>query len=153
MEFNRAERNVFLWVIGHEVGHIVNGDAPAHFRENRIKAIAAPSSLGQYRKVRADAWFVRQLRSEPKRQREVEVTLLDLLYAQVRAKVGTKHLYPVTGVPITDQLVEYARLGDHPEFVIRATRMLSLSFDRPDVYYMKRQIDQFERILREKGGS
>lgn len=137
-------------MLGHEIGHILNGDRPAHFQANRINDIVSSSSLDQKKELGADAWFVQHLQQDPQRQSAVENTLLNLLYAQVRQKIGSKNLFPATGVPITDQWIEYARMGTHPEFVVRATRMLSLSFDRPETINMKRQIDGFAKSLRER---
>lgn len=149
-QIKKAERNLLLWVLGHEIGHIMNGDRPAHFSASDLRDIGSPRTLDQKRELDADHWFVQQLRMDTQRALDVEVLLLELVYAQTRAKVGTEHLHPATGVPITSQMVEYAQAGSHPEFIIRATRMLSVSLDRPGAEFMKRQIDSFARTLREK---
>jgi hypothetical protein len=149
-EIKNASRNIFLWIIGHELGHIQNGNGPAHFEANKINDIVGSASLDQKRELEADYWFVRRLSRDKTRQLNVETTLLDLLYAQVRAKVGSRNLFPGTGVPITNQFIEYATAASHPEYVIRAIRMLSLSLDRPEVSKgFKQQIDGLATQLRE----
>jgi hypothetical protein len=149
----KAQRLLLLWVLGHEIGHVLNGDKPAHFSAQDLSDVGSPHTLDHSRELAADNWFVQRLSSDQTREVDVEVLLLELIYAQTRAKIGSSHLYPGTGVPVTDQLIEYAQLGSHPEFIIRATRMLLVSLDRPGAEGMKRQIEGFAKILRERGRS
>ena len=104
-----AERKILLWVLGHETGRIMSGHKPAHFMSDQINDTVSNESLDQQKELEADRWFVQHLGKDPTRQIEVENTLLSLLYAHVRRKVGTEHLFPATGVPITDQLITYAK--------------------------------------------
>jgi hypothetical protein len=147
-QLHNAQRDTLLWVLGHEIGHILANHNPAHFQANRLDDLITASSLNQKNELLADAWFVQHLRQDRNKQGSVEVTLSQLLYAQVRRKIGSANLYLGTGVPLPNQTVEYAKSGDHPEFVFRATRMLSLSYDRPETIQFKNQVDDFARALR-----
>src|SRR5262249_12444265 len=147
-----VEGILHFWVIGHEIGHVLSDHRPAHFMAGHIEDIVASSSLDQKTAIAADEWFVRQIVAfDLQRRQKVDVMLMSLIYAQVRAKVGSDHLFPGTGLPLTNQWIEYARKGSHPEFVIRATRMLSLSFGTEPGGWSggKIQLDGFAQGLRE----
>jgi hypothetical protein len=142
----QARRYLITWILGHEIGHVARGHRSSHFAANRIDEIVASSSIDQRLELEADAWFVDQLPRDPARRRSLELLLLDLVYAQVRAKVGSENLFPATGVPLTSSLILYGEQGTHPEFVIRATRMLSMSFrTQPSA---KPFLDQIETLVR-----
>jgi hypothetical protein len=148
LEANRAQARRYLiaWILGHEIGHVVRGHRPSHFAANRIDEIVASSSIDQRFELEADAWFAEQLPRDPARRLSLETLLLDLLYAQVRAKVGSENLFPATGVPLTSSLIVYGEHSTHPEFVIRATRMLSMSFRTQSS--AKPFLDQVEALAR-----
>ena len=150
LEENRktALRRLGLWVLGHEIGHIVSGHVPSHFTEGRIEKIADAGSIDHKFELEADKWLISQLPAQSRERQEIELVLLDLLFAQVRKKVGDGGIFPGTGVPITSGMIEYAEEGSHPEFVVRATRLLSLSLAESEKGFMKYQIDNFAEILR-----
>ncbi len=78
----------------------------------------------------------------------LQLLLYNLLAAEVRSKVGSENLYPGTGTPITGDWIDYSALGSHPEFVLRATRMLILSHKLDGHDGFLNQIEGFARGLR-----
>ena len=122
----RRNRTILLtWVLGHELGHIVNGDPPAHFGQSRLDEMVPSNSIAQSRELRADAFLIAHLRRDDKRMFEVVDYLIGLLNWELSRKLkkvpyGVGILYDYTH----KQDVQYATLGDHPEFVVRCVRML-----------------------------
>jgi len=152
---NKRRREFLLWVLGHELGHLLHGHAPAHFSgptsPANLDTVVASSTLSQRQEFEADAAFVTALHRRPQLQVGVETMLLDLLNFEISRKV--QHLPYGAGVLFdynNQEIVRYARQGTHPEFVVRSTRMLQLSLDRPEGKAMKYLVDQFARQMREQ---
>jgi hypothetical protein len=124
----RRYREAFLtWVLGHEVGHVVMGHTPAHFGANEFSGAVSTGTLEHRPELEADSFFVSRLSTDY----DGSLVLITLLVDLINARILAKGIRPPPGVGIhfdyTDaQLVTYARGRSHPEFVVRATRMLMI---------------------------
>lgn len=146
-----AQRSFLIWILGHEVGHALNRHSRAHFSPNELDTMIVSSSLENRQEFEADLFLVRSLYNDEQTRVAVETMLIDLLNAEIRTKVGRIATFGV-GIlyDYSDQkIVEYARRGTHPEFVVRLTRMLQMSFDASRNEGMKSLIDGFARHLKE----
>lgn len=121
------------WVLGHELGHIAQGDEGAHFSGTYIPTRIELRNLEQQRKeYRADCWMVQRLLAVQDGARifGVERTAIDFINSRVR-KVSRN---PPMGVGI---IFDYATLdpydfrgfSTHPDMLLRATRILHVSAD------------------------
>jgi hypothetical protein len=150
-EWRRHNESFLLWVLGHEIGHVVKGHGAAHFGPDNLEANVASSSIGYQRELEADAFLVDQVSKD----REASLALirmsLDLLNAEIRKQVGDK--IPA-GVGIlfdynNEKVVRYMRLRTHPEYVIRLTRVLQKLSHLEGYDGLKNLTDTFSHNLRE----
>jgi hypothetical protein len=124
-----AYRNAFLlWVLGHELGHVVRGHSPMHFAGNRLNQMVSASSIDQQKELEADQFSIQQIAPDDKRLLEVIRMLVDLINAEISSTskkplpAGVGLIYDYT----SDVAYEYAMKEVHPEYVIRCIRMLQL---------------------------
>lgn len=125
----QVQQAFLYWIVGHEIGHIVKGHKPAHFSDSAFEAMVESSSLSWRQELEADSFAVSQMQHDSALRVGVESMLIDVVNSQIRSKVGSD--LPA-GVGIiydydNEKVVEYLRSGSHPEFVVRAARMLSVS--------------------------
>ena len=122
----RTRETFLFWVLGHELGHIVNGDGAVHFgNQAGMEQPIARDDLNQKRELKADEYCARRAYAS-NRSLDLETFLLGLVNNEIEAKVG---VVKVAGVGIlwdytNKKVVEYLNAGDHPEYVVRATRLL-----------------------------
>jgi hypothetical protein len=108
-----------------------DGDRAVHFGD--ATGMAKPitrNDLNQERELKADPYCAIRALSA-KRSIDLETFLIGLINNELEAKVG---VVTVAGVgtlwDYTNQhVVEYLNAGDHPEYVVRATRLLIASAD------------------------
>jgi hypothetical protein len=148
----QVERNLFIWVIGHEMGHVLHGDAPSHFGADKLSELVPNATLDQSREIAADDWFATRLASFSD-ELLIENTLVRLIFAEVAHKVGGENIHPGTGMPIVSNFIDYANASTHPEMIIRAVRILAIRYnagENKDKEIMAYEINRFIQILRLK---
>lgn len=123
----RDQRAFVFWVIGHELGHIVRGDASGSFDATALDRLVSDSDLDRATELAADEFAAAQI-AKLKDHWEIEAMPMALLNAEIESKVGP---VSVPGVGLIfdyrdSSHVDFVNRGSHPEFVIRATRMLSV---------------------------
>jgi hypothetical protein len=121
------ERALALWVVGHEIGHVVFGDAPSHFVANGMTSEVPTASVGYVRELRADSFFVARVSADEGRAIGAAQLVIDVLNAEIHRKIGEVP----QGVGIlydynNRKAVTYVRRGTHPEFVVRGARVLDI---------------------------
>jgi hypothetical protein len=127
-EFRRAaQESLLFWVLGHELGHVVFGDAAAHFHPRALSSYVATASLQQQRELRADSFFVTRVTRDEDRAAAVAGFVMNVMNVEIRDKIGDVPagvglLFDYTN----HKVVTYARSGTHPEFVVRGARMFEL---------------------------
>lgn len=152
VEFLEAKQRAFLyWIIGHELGHVLRGHRASHFRPDGFKAMVASSTVSHKQEYEADAFVVEQLAKDTQLQTDLETMLMDVINAEVRRKVGADLpagvglIFDYNG----DRVVKYLRAGTHPEYVVRAARMLLISAELSGDEGFKNFVEGFVRHMRE----
>jgi len=121
------------WILGHELGHILNGDGRAHFSSSRFEDNVKNTSLDQRRELAADAFLARQFDGDS--DSDFYFFLVDILNREVDRKACPGRS-PVLGCPNTQvgmlifspsDYLRYSTSATHPEFVIRMDRLLILA--------------------------
>lgn len=129
-----AKRAFLFWVLGHELGHLAHGDVDSHFATPLgLQEFATSDELQQEKELRADAYCA-DLAVEPTSgaAHVTHVKILEqVLIALANDEVITRHLSRGQGPGLlkyysSSELIEYQNQGDHPEYVIRATRILKI---------------------------
>jgi hypothetical protein len=144
------ESALLLWILGHEIGHVVNGDAPSHFAPGALVAVTSVSTLMHRRELTADSFFVARASADTARGRLVSDMAMNLINQEIRRKVGA--VPPGVGILFdytNRKVVTYLSTGTHPEFIVRSTRMLGLLSQKPPFEYLAPQLSPFLRHLRE----
>jgi len=130
-----SAREAFVsWTVGHEIGHVLARDEPAHFKPSALNDQVARASLGHRQELAADAFVVHQLAGDAVRRLAIENLALDLLNSEIRRSVGAENLPHTAGVifDFTNQhVVRYFDRGTHPEHIVRAARILEAAGELP----------------------
>jgi hypothetical protein len=126
------EDDLLLWMLGHELGHVVHRDSPAHFQASAFDRFVSSKSLSQHIEVEADAFLAQQLKKDIKRREQMLgylQYLLELEIAQRQQSVITSNkMQSFVGPGLHAYLipVSYITTNSHPEYVIRCVRLLDL---------------------------
>lgn len=139
------------WIFGHELGHAVEGEPGAHFGGNNTfrKPVDVGVELSQTRETRADLFAAKQIESNDKLTKTLERMLIDLLNEEIEKKNGKS---PAYGVGLNwdyadKSVVKYFADRDHPEYVVRATRMLQTVATDTHEEGLQALLDSFARHL------
>jgi hypothetical protein len=118
-----------LWILGHELGHLLCGHLDNHHFEGRsLEGFVKNASIENKEELKADSVFVSIILKTASLLTREESTMISILNAEIKQKTGE---IPTAGVGLlydyTNQhIVQYAQQPTHPEFVIRLSRMLEL---------------------------
>lgn len=145
-------QDAFLaWILGHELGHVVEGGPAAHFGQANVldRATDASVELSQRVETAADLFAAKKLEADKKLAGALESLLLVLINHEVEAKNGKS---PAYGVGLhwdyaDKAVIAYFTKKDHPEFVVRATRMLGLLATDTHEEGLEALIETFSRHL------
>jgi hypothetical protein len=157
LTISSAKRAFLFWVVGHELGHMAHGDVDSHFATSLgLQELASTDELQQEKELRADAYcadLAVKASSNSKHSTSVKI-LEQILIALANAEVITRHLSKGEGPGLlkyysSTELIEYEKHGDHPEFVVRATRMLKVLAALTKDDALGAMTDSFESHLRE----
>jgi hypothetical protein len=130
------KRALVLWIIGHEIGHLLCGHRPRHFEPGDFTTELNLTTDQQSNVQRsedhrveydADDFCLRHLRKDPERKAQVISFLYALVNSEIHGKIG---VVPA-GVGIlfdytNRKIVEYFNSPTHPEYVIRLATLLRL---------------------------
>ena len=147
-----SDQDSFLiWVLGHELGHIVKNHKAAHFGEDSFEQLVDSKTLDQRQEVEADVFLVERVLTNKDQTTNLARMLIDVLNAEIRSKVGND-LPPGVGIIFdytNKKIVRYMTLRRHPEFVVRTTRMLQQIGSTKGNESLRSMTDAFARHLRE----
>lgn len=129
-----GKRAFLFWVLGHEMGHLADGKADSHFGTALgLQDLTSPDELQQAAELRADAYCVKLLvqRVPSKHPTAYPKNIEQILITLANDEVITRHLTQGLGPGLlkyysSSELITYQNAGDHPEYVIRAIRMLKI---------------------------
>jgi hypothetical protein len=152
-----ARRAFLFWVLGHELGHLAHGDVDSHFATPLgLQEFATADELQQDKELRADAYCA-DLAVKPSSAAKpvIYVKILEeILIALANDEVITRHLAKGQGPGLlkyysSGELIEYRNQGNHPEYVIRATRMLKILADLTKDPALASMTDSFQLHLKQ----
>lgn len=147
----RDYQTAFLaWLLGHELGHVVAGGA-AHFGQSRVLEAKMPAAieLSPQAETAADLFAAKKIETDKRLTNALEGLLTALIDQEVAEKNGKSAAY---GVGLhwdyaNKRVIQYFANQDHPEFVIRATRMLALIAADTHEEALQALIETFSRHL------
>lgn len=110
-------RSILLnWIMGHEIGHLMNGHQTSHFAMNDMLQPARRDSANQYREDEADAYFADVIRAT---SQDVVDT-----YSSVFVRIVEYEADLVVGQDSTGN-----QRHSHPTYLVRAFRFLERLVD------------------------
>jgi hypothetical protein len=154
-----AKRAFIFWILGHELGHLVHGDLDSHFGTPLgIQGFGTLDELQQDKELKADSYCAElTVRRSIKTKRTAFTTNLEqILIALANDEVITRGLSPGQGVGLlkyysASELIVYKNTGSHPEYVIRAARMLKLLAGLTKDAALNAMVDSFTIHLKQSG--
>ncbi len=133
-QLRHVQFQMMEWILGHEIGHIFNGDSQAHFGEDRLDANVQPATLVQARELAADGFLAREFpQGNGGPDMDFYLFLIGILQHEINGKACPDRS-PLqecpniqTGVLIfsPNDYLRFSRKGSHPEYIIRMIRLLS----------------------------
>lgn len=120
-----AERNLLIWVLGHEIGHIVNRHTASHFEADSFDKIVESSTISHLQEFEADSFLADHLKADEEMWDSMLHYLVDLLNVEIEKSQG-RPAAPGVGLRYYNIPVEYATRGSHPAYVVRCVRLLEL---------------------------
>jgi hypothetical protein len=152
-----ARRAFLFWVLGHELGHLANGDVDSHFATTLgLQEFASADELQQEKELRADAYCAELIVKPASGIEHVTyVKILEqILIILANDEVITRHLAKGQGPGLlkyysSSEIIAYENQGDHPEYVIRATRMLRILAGLTKDDALTSMADSFELHLKQ----
>jgi hypothetical protein len=139
------------WVLGHELGHVVAGGSAAHF--GQADALTAKENasikIAQETENAADLFAAKRIASNRHLTVLVERMLISLIDQEVAGKNGKS---PALSAGLhwdyaNKKVVQYFATQDHPEFVVRATRILTFLASNTGDEALKSLMETFTRHL------
>lgn len=117
-------RLTLLWILGHELGHILQGHAPSHFGPQAMTRLDDRGAESRRKESAADAFVVRQTRDVEELALALDGLLINLINYDIERRTG-----PVTDMGVgfhysPGRAIPYKEVGSHPEYLVRAVRML-----------------------------
>ena len=131
---------VSMWVIGHEIGHVLDGDGEADLKPGERLGAASSNraTLQQLRTTKdkeyaADLTFAGKLAADKKLETDLVSMLIDLINAELISHNGKPDVYwgPGFALDYSQKKIAYYFDNDltdptkrHPEYMVRAVRIL-----------------------------
>jgi hypothetical protein len=152
-----ARRAFLFWVLGHELGHLAHGDLDSHFGSQLgLQDLAKADELQQDKELRADSYCADLLVKPPRLAHRITYPKIFIqnLIALANDEVITRHLKKGEGPGLLryyslGDLITYESNSDHPEYVIRAVRLLKIVADLMHDEALTAMTQSFEEHLRQ----
>lgn len=137
----RTYQLMLEWILGHEIGHILNGDRRTHFTSARLEDPVSPRTIDQERELNADAFLARQYEDDDGADLEFYLFLVDILQREINRKAcpdrspgqGCPNIQVGVLIFSPNDYIRYSAKGTHPEFIIRMDRLLVLADEQHDL--------------------
>lgn len=120
-----TRRAIVLWLVAHEVGHIIHGHSGAHQFQDGVEQGVDPRSVDHRQELEADEFASSVLFADPKANVVAVQALISLVNSEVRAK-GMQPQYGAGILYDYNSLVQVTSRCSHPEMVVRAVRLLHI---------------------------
>jgi hypothetical protein len=156
LNVSTAHRAFLFWVLGHELGHLAHGDLDSQFGSPfGMEQPATADELQQDKELRADSYCA-DLISKPAlavgHTTYAKVLIQDLI-TLANEEVITRHLTKGEGPGLLKyysqgDTITYEEKGQHPEYVIRATRLLKIIADLTHDRALTAMTESFEQHLK-----
>lgn len=151
-QIGQLRRSLLVWIVGHELGHLVYGHAPPHFNGRALTDCGLVDELSHKTELQADKFVVKKFRNS-KNELQLgyrlrlffSLTMYEIIAASGIEKKHIHHLYVLPWIS-DEGILEYANLITHPAYEIRLLRMLK-AFKTG--VFLKRVI-RIENALKEK---
>ncbi len=141
-------RAIVLWIVSHEVGHVLLGHSGAHFFSDLPADPSVATTKIQNLETAADDFAADRLAHAPD---EVgPAMLISLINSEVVSKVGVPEQYGVGILYDYGTKLDYSTGCSHPEYIIRATRMLHRYADERKSAGMKYMLRSYSAQLAER---
>ncbi|MFY0602704.1 MAG: hypothetical protein JXQ93_02060 [Flavobacteriaceae bacterium] len=143
-----ARDMILLWVLGHELGHLTLKHNASHFNETNLNSLVENSSINHKNETSADIFLVNSILNEESISFQFSSIIVDLLNIEIYNKIGeTPHGVGLHFDYNNEKFIEYTNQRSHPEFVIRASRILSIIAEKPHSAWLKELIKEFVKTL------
>lgn len=133
---------LFTWVIGHEIGHIINGHRKAFFEGTSLIEKADLRAISQQQEIEADAFVLKKIDPCSDANRSFyQFLIFDIMNNVLKMKACPK-LTPLeycNKIPYGVGLLQpnipllYSVESSHPEYVIRLHRIIKLIHEKCDL--------------------
>jgi hypothetical protein len=150
-ERSAVRRAVVLWLLAHEVGHIIHGHSGAHQFHDGVEQGVNPGSVDHREELEADEFASSVLFRDSKARIVVVQALISLINIEVRDK-GIQPQYGVGILFDYNSIVKVTSRCSHPEMVIRAVRLLHIYGHQANDLAIQAMLDPFVRTLRDSAG-
>jgi hypothetical protein len=151
MGVNFSEYNVAddiymtIWVIGHEIGHIINNHGLSHFSKSIVNE-EGESSATHEQELEADAFVANQV-SDSKEVKDDLVRFYADIVKLFVSDYQTESLHG-PGIPVfADQEIITDSSGSHPEYILRAVSMMN-SLGAKDYPEYKSDLEGINELLK-----
>jgi hypothetical protein len=153
--------DMLQWILGHELGHVLNGDGQAHFTSDRLDDPVRAVSIDQKRELAADGFLARQFGPGPGADSDFYMFLISILQNEINRKACPGQS-PVLGCQNTivgmlifspKGYVRYSTNGTHPEYLIRMDRLLILGDEQHNLGIIGPLARGLKRNLLEEGAA
>jgi tetratricopeptide (TPR) repeat protein len=118
-------RIFLLWVVGHEAGHAHYHDATRHFSASSFEAPEIGGAANQEIEIRADNYMAYLVSSSREQLRNLSEMLFQILNVTLEARMPKTDLQGPLIQLFSHDGIEVLGSGSHPEFVVRAARLLA----------------------------
>ncbi len=141
-----ALRDLYIWLLSHEIGHVVDGDGYGDFTGHSIEVTTSQTQQVRVAEERADAFASRQIYSNRQIGSNVTFLLISLLNEEAFKKQGSRSVG--VGLTNTRSKIQIKSGGTHPEFLVRAMRLLRSYKKIGQANGLDYELDQLEKLLR-----
>jgi hypothetical protein len=135
------ESNIYrvflIWVLAHELGHAALHHGSSHFNASIFESPARATKVQQMREMQADEFAAARISRSAAQVNAVSGLLIEILDAELDARLPKAKLYGPMIHFFSHESVDVLAYSSHPEFVVRAARILA------EMHYPPGTNDQF----------
>jgi hypothetical protein len=136
-----------IWVIGHEIGHIINNHGSSHFSKSIVNE-EGQSNASNVRELEADAFVADKVSDSNSVKYDMVVFYANLVKLFV-SDYQTESLHG-PGIPIfANQEIITDASGSHPEYIVRAVSMMN-ALGAKDFHEYSSDLKAINELLRYK---
>jgi hypothetical protein len=149
-ELATTRRSLVDWILGHELGHVLNGDGGGHF-ERRLSDPTDPDTTQQARELAADATLVDRFPDANGSDADFYRFLVGVPQVEINRKAcpdvpsgqRCRNLEYGAGIIMPSVKLKFVSEGTHPEYLVWLLRLLEVADQRENlglIGYLDRQL-------------